>query len=114
MQKKYFSLLLCIVIITAFFLIGCKNTQNQAEAEPTPTAAAASTAAEVPSVQMEKTLIAPSLTENIDSEQNLVWCATLQLAWNELFHLAQGPVALENDVPPCDAVQSAQRDAPDA
>lgn len=98
MQKKYFFLLL-YVVSTALLLIGCQNTQKQAEAEATSTPAAAPAVTEPPSTQAEKTLIAPSLTEPIDSQRNLVWCATLQLAWNELTHLADGPVTLEKDIP---------------
>ncbi|GAK61656.1 hypothetical protein U27_01557 [Candidatus Vecturithrix granuli] len=98
MQKKYFLILLYMVG-TAIFLPGCKNTKNQAGAEPTPTPTVIPTATATPAVHTEKTIITPSLSENINPDQNLLWCATLQLAWNELFDLAEGPIAMENEPP---------------
>lgn len=96
MQKKYFLILLYLTGI-GLCLPGCKNTQNQAKAEPTPMPTAVPTA--TPFTQPEKTMIVPSLAEPITTDQNLLWCATLQLAWNKLLDLAGGPIAMENEPP---------------
>ena len=96
MQKKYFLILLYMAGI-ALFLPGCKNTRNQAGAEPTPPPTPTPAATATPAVRAEKTIITPSLEESISPDHNLLWCATLQLAWNELFTLADGPIAMENE-----------------
>jgi hypothetical protein len=44
--------------------------------------------------KLERTMVTPHLQCSIDEGSNVLWCATFQLAWNELCDLLGGPVQL--------------------
>lgn len=44
---------------------------------------------------LQKTKVSPFLDENILKGQNLVWCATAQVVWNELLDLNGAPIQIE-------------------
>lgn len=54
--------------------------------------------------ETEATLIVPHLDFEIPTGQNVVWCSTLQLAWNELMALADGPIRMEAEAPLVDVL----------
>lgn len=58
-----------------------------------------SIAAEAAPEPSEQTIITPHLDQAISGGQNVLWCSTLQLAWNELATLAEGPIQMENETP---------------
>jgi len=45
---------------------------------------------------MKRTTVTPHLEQEIVPGENVVWCSTFQLAWNELCDLAGGPIQMEN------------------
>lgn len=47
----------------------------------------------------ETTIMTGSLEQEIPPGKNVLWCATLQLAWNELCALAGGPIIMEDEAP---------------
>ena len=47
----------------------------------------------------ETTIITASLEQEIPPGKNVIWCATLQLAWNELCKLAGGSIMMEDEAP---------------
>lgn len=75
-------------------------TQQIEAARPTP--APQTTATPPPAAQTATgtpTQIVPHLQQPLTDGQNVVWCATLQLAWNELMTLANGPVTMQDQPP---------------
>lgn len=50
-------------------------------------------------MNMTHTEVIPHLQQAIQPGQNLLWCSTLQLAWNELYDLAGGPITMEEEAP---------------
>jgi len=46
---------------------------------------------------LTRTLITPHLEHEIQADKNLLWCATAQVAWNELCNLIGEDVHLENE-----------------
>jgi len=49
--------------------------------------------------QLPGTRIVPTLDASHEAGKNLLYCATTQLAWNELMDMLNGPVNLEGDPP---------------
>jgi len=47
---------------------------------------------------LKKTIVTPHLDQEIISGKNILWCSTMQLAWNELYDINKGPIDL---VPSC-------------
>jgi hypothetical protein len=45
-----------------------------------------------PSTDFAETIVTPYLDHDIEAGKNLIWCATFQMAWNELQVLCKGPV----------------------
>jgi hypothetical protein len=43
---------------------------------------------------LKDTIVTPHLQQNMIRGKNILWCATFQLAWNEWYNLAKGPVTL--------------------
>jgi hypothetical protein len=50
-------------------------------------------------METQHTIITPLLNQNLVEGQNVLWCSTLQLAWNELDTLAGGPIKMEAESP---------------
>ena len=62
---------------------------------------------------IKKTTVAPHLEQEIVPGENLVWCSTFQLAWDELCDLTGGPIKMENApamVPILNRKRAAKRD----
>ncbi len=49
-------------------------------------------------IDLKKTIVTPHLEQDILPGKNILWCATMQLAWNELYDINKGPINL---VPRC-------------
>lgn len=58
-----------------------------------------SIAAETATESSGQTIITPHLEQPLSGGQNVLWCSTLQLAWNELSTLAEGPIQMEDEAP---------------
>ena len=56
---------------------------------------------------VEKTIITASMEQEMLTGKNVLWCSTLQLAWNELITLAGGPIQM-TDAPPLVALLNRQ------
>ena len=46
---------------------------------------------------LKDTIVTPHLEQRIDPGKNVLWCATFQLAWNELIRFNGGPVQLRSE-----------------
>jgi hypothetical protein len=55
-------------------------------------------------VEHSKTIVTPTLDCAISPGTNVLWCATMQLAWDQLCNLAGGPVELTPHAALCDAL----------
>ena len=49
--------------------------------------------------QLNHTIVTPHLEQNILKDKNILWCATTQIAWNELCKLNGGRFHLKNEIP---------------
>jgi hypothetical protein len=49
--------------------------------------------------QSTQTIITPHFEQEMTTGKNILWCATLQLAWNELLTFAGGTMQMENEGP---------------
>ncbi len=49
--------------------------------------------------RLQSTVVTPHLEQPIAPGTNVLWCASFQVAWNELCDLAQGEVLMENEDP---------------
>ncbi len=85
MTKILTILATCLVAFLAMYTL---SAQHQAAAET-----------KIVAAEDSPTSITPHLGRNIAEGQNLLWCATLQLAWNELRELAGGTVGMEDADP---------------
>lgn len=55
----------------------------------------------------ERTIVTANLAQEIASGKNIVWCATLQMAWNELLAAAGNSIGFEKE-PPLAAILKSQ------
>jgi len=49
--------------------------------------------------RLKHTIVTPHLEQQIKGDKNVLWCATAQIAWNELCRLAGGEIHLEDEPP---------------
>ena len=52
--------------------------------------------------ELKRTIVTPHLEQEIEPGTNVLWCNTFQLAWNEFYDLAGGPIAMESAPPAVD------------
>ena len=88
MKNIYRTLSLLLLSGLLFLNAGCCTTSATLKDESKDTA-----------MNITPTAIIPVLQHEIRPGQNLLWCSSLQLAWNELYDLAGGPLAMEEETP---------------
>lgn len=79
---------LAALLLAALLVAGCSRRDE------TGPAAVQARADELPG-----TVVTPHLEEPIDGTKNVLWCATFQLAWNELCDLAGGDIHMADEPP---------------
>ncbi len=92
------ALSICLILALSAVLIA------QEKRAPTHGEIARNAALEASADQLKKTLITAHLDEKIEKGTNLLWCATFQLAWNELCDLTGGPIDVDGASPMVDAL----------
>ncbi len=75
-------------------LILFKKTKNLTHAE-----LAGNTDLNVKAEDLKNTIVTPHFYTRIEQGKNILWCNTFQLAWNELYELAGGPIMMESAPP---------------
>ncbi|MCP4263851.1 MAG: hypothetical protein GY774_41045 [Planctomycetes bacterium] len=75
-------------------LIRIKRTKNLTHAE-----LAGNTDLNAKDKDLKNTVVTPHLYTGIEPSKNILWCNTFQLAWNELYELAGGPIMMESAPP---------------
>lgn len=88
-MKTVYRMLSLLLISGLLFLNGGCCVTSTTHKEETPATA----------MNFSQTEIIPVMHHEISPGQNLLWCSTLQLAWNELYDLAGGPLAMEHESP---------------
>lgn len=84
----------CLILI--FSTLQARSLANaQDKKAPTHAEIAGKAALKTTADQLEETFITAHLDTKIEKGRNLLWCATIQLAWNELCTLAGGPIDLD-------------------
>ncbi len=84
-------LALAILCAALFHLWGC--TQTQTDSVPLKT---------VNADDLKNTVVTLDLNQPIVEGQNVVWCASFQLAWNELMDFSGGPIEMNPQLPIAD------------
>ncbi|MBN2131481.1 MAG: hypothetical protein JW741_18420 [Sedimentisphaerales bacterium] len=89
------ALLIAVLFVTVIVGALCsKARRNPPEASSPPTHAeiAGPAIVKARAEYLEATIVTPHLDCEITGEKNILWCASFQLAWNELCDLLGGPV----------------------
>jgi len=88
----------CLILTFSALVIAQNRVLEDAQNKKAPTHAeiAGEAALKATADQLEKTFITAHLDAKIEKGRNLLWCATFQLAWNELCDLAGGPIDVES------------------
>jgi hypothetical protein len=92
-QRKYL-LIAAPLLATVVVWSGCSRSKHTQEPnEPRSHAEIAGPAAiKANADQLPRTIVTPHLECEIPADKNVLWCATFQVAWNELCDLARSPV----------------------
>ncbi len=84
-----------MILLLGFSLVlSCRQAHPEADFDRAPTSGGYRPITLTPSTAFKSTEILPHTYFAHKPNVNLVWCATMQLAWNELVHDAGGPVYL--------------------
>lgn len=89
-----YKLTVAILFLGFLLLLSCQQAQPDAAIAAAPTPGRAWPGRLIPSTDFKSTEILPHTHYAHKPNVNLVWCATLQLAWNEFVADAGGPVYL--------------------
>ena len=104
------------VLLGMAFIAGCpKQPVSNQHPTTTPTSTTAPASAFLTAQDVEKlkpqaakeprnTGLAPNLQQPIVAGKNSLWCASFQLAWNELMDFSGGPIILKDAPPAADAL----------
>ena len=93
MKQNYISAITILILLVAF---GCKEDTSQEQEYPQDHDTLSGEAAVVAGAEeLSNTLVTPHLECPIPEGTNVLWCATIQVAWNELCDLVGGPVQLK-------------------
>lgn len=65
------------------------------------------------SSDLEKTVVVPALESTLPEGQNMIWCSSFQVAWNELKDVVNGPVKLNSNPPITDFLNTAKQSKDD-
>jgi hypothetical protein len=87
------GILLWITVLSLSLDLGCGKPPSHSEILGTPSLDKKAT-------ELKSTLFTAYLDHEIVPGQNLIWCATMQLAWNELSDLCGGEIHLQGGDPP--------------
>ncbi len=79
----------CLILTVSTLLIA------QDKKAPTHAEIAGEAALKATADQLKETFITAHLDAKIETGRNLLWCATFQLAWNELCKLTGGPIEID-------------------
>ncbi len=99
-SKKYLLVLLLLlaatVVWTVYTLVWIRRHETQQSNSLTHAQIAGSPIIKVKAEELESTYITPHLECEIKPDKNVLWCATFQIAWNELLELLSEDEKFEN------------------
>ncbi|MCX5646189.1 MAG: hypothetical protein NTZ17_16135 [Phycisphaerae bacterium] len=92
-QRKYLLIVVTLIAATAVWTGYSIATRTDESVEPMTHAEIAGPAAvKANADQLPGTVVTPHFECEITPGKNVLWCATFQIAWNELYDLLGGPI----------------------
>ncbi len=91
---------LCLVLLMTLAPLGCGRSQTTS---PLPEARLTTHTA-----ALSRTVVTADLDHPIPADTNVLWCASMQLAWNEAMRQVGGPIALDRPSTTAEALNRSQ------
>jgi hypothetical protein len=89
-QRKY--LLVAVLLLAAVVVWAGYSLIERTHGPSTHAESAGPAAVQANADQLPGTVVTPHLECEIPAGKNVLWCATFQIAWNELYDLLGGPI----------------------